>query len=237
MYTGASSPRTRNMGTRLPPFPTLFRNTHPHHVLVLGTHPGPRAALCGPDLFLCSPKTTPSTGAGLPAPPAPSSQHVHSRSSAEPRGGRCGKRELAHATPAAGLPAGVWSSFPYALGNDRLRQLHTVSRRTHTSKMRRFSTARNGREAREAPGAPNPRLPSGGARGPPLPSSHRAPGLGRPPKATQTPDPAEEDLGRGWRDKAPRPRLRLARQALPGLGPPTGSHPHFQVVVVKPPIT
>lgn len=57
------------------------------------------------------------------------------------------------------------------------------------------------------------------------------------PKATQTPDPAEEDLGRGWRDKAPRPRLRLARQALPGLGPRTGSHPHFQVVVVKPPIT
>lgn len=178
---------------------------------------------------------TPS--APRPQLPARAQQELCRAARRQVRARRCGKRELAHATLAAGLPAGVWSSFPYALGNDRLRQLHTVSRRTHTSKMRRFSTARNGREAREAPGAPNPRLPSGGARGPPLPSSHRAPGLGRPPKATQTPDPAEEDLGRGWRDKAPRPRLWLARQALPGLGPRTGSHPHFQVVVVKPPIT
>lgn len=145
---------------------------------------------------------------------------------------RCGKRELAHATPAAGLPAGVWSSFPYALGNDRLRQLHTVSRRTHTSKMRRFSTAGNGREAREAPGAPNPRLPSGGARGPPLPSSHHAPGLGRPSigrarpaccHAKGDPDPGPRGGGLGERVERQSPSASSAARAA-GTPRPGATH-------------
>lgn len=88
---------------------------------------------CGPDFVLCSPKTTPSLGAGLPL--APSTRTARSSQSRETAGAGPQVRELADATHGGQIPLVCVPPSRSALDNNCLRQLCTVSRRTRTSQI------------------------------------------------------------------------------------------------------